>query len=183
MLVEDRVDESLQEGPDSVGQRHQDVGRPEPEHVVQKVAGQLPILTVVVGVDHDAAEGDEEQHQKRQRNQALASQVEAERSVERSEAQEAEELHVAHDQHFEQHPPERVGPKELADLVFEQAVEHPVEEHHQDDCDGHEEDEVVVGAVDEEVVFSLLFQILRIAVHVVLVDHLDRVFQIVFDLF
>ena len=100
-----------------------------------------------------------------------------EHGLEVAEAQEGEELDVPLNQDFHQHPPERVEAEEPTDLVVKQAVEEPVEEHHGDEGEGQEEDEVVHGALDEEVALPLLIQVGGVRQWVVLLGHFDRGFQ------
>ena len=153
------MDDPLSKGPESINNDHQGIGRGKPKHVRQKVFCQSTVFRIVMEVAVEGDDEGEEENQQVQGDQQLTRDVEVEHGLEVAESEECEELDVPLDQDFHEHPPEGVDAEESADLVIEQAVEEPVQQHHEDQSQGQEEDEVVRGALDEEVALPLLVEI------------------------
>ena len=101
-----------------------------------------------------AADGDEQYGHSEQDSESLhgfGTGIEKEEYLEGSECEEGEVFEVVLKDQVHQDQAEGVWPKELADLVVEEAMEYPVEEELHCQDQGHRAEEEVEQIVQEEV--------------------------------
>ena len=92
------VDGSLEEGPDSIEEDHQFVGRREPEHVDQEVPSQLAILLVVPEVAGEGSQRHQEEHHDHEHLQQFGECIEAIGREAVPQGQESEQLDIVLDE-------------------------------------------------------------------------------------
>ena len=89
-----------------------------------------PVFLEVEGVAGERCQQDHQEDQNRQNLKHLGLQVVTVGDEEVPPTEKSKQLDVALHDHFQDDPPEGVGPEESTDLVVEQTVEQPVEDHH-----------------------------------------------------
>ena len=155
MAGEEGVDDSFEEGPNSVDESHEGEGAFDAVDIIEEVLGE-PAVAVVD--EEEAGEGEEEDEEEAQNEGGqveFVGEAETAHGEEVAESQKSEELDVALHAHEAEEAPEREHSQVLTEFVLEEAVEDPVQHHEQQHCEGYCHQEVLKSTAEEEAVLAL----------------------------
>ena len=171
------MNQSFEEGPATVGESHEHIGRLESVHVCQEVAAQFLILVIVGPVTADRASEDDEGKENGEYLEEGAGNIEAEEHVQGPDCKESEVLDIPLDEQVEQDEAEGIGSEILADLKLEEAVEGSVvdEPENQGERDGDQQ--VVEDVVQQGIVLPAFLHVPEVGVGVEPGQFLDVVFH------